>query len=103
MGLQNKGTCNERLFCYTEVQSAENHYPFYLNISQCLRIFYFKFVIYEKISSIFEVITKFPCEKCILLPGYDPYFKSNNLLAFVSICVCNAQCKLEIPIVLHGT
>ena len=45
MGLQNKGTCNERLFCYTEVQTAEYHYPFYLNISQCLCIFYFKFVI----------------------------------------------------------
>ena len=28
-----------------EVQSAEYHYPFYLNISQCLCIFYFKFVI----------------------------------------------------------
>ena len=42
MGFQNKGTCNERLFCYTEVQSAEYHYPFYLNISQCLCIFYFK-------------------------------------------------------------
>ena len=45
MGLQNKGTCNERLFCYTEVQRAEYHYPFYLNISQCLCIFHFKFVI----------------------------------------------------------
>ena len=44
-GPQNKGTCNERLFCYTEAQSAEYHYPFYLNISQCLCIFYFKFVI----------------------------------------------------------
>ena len=45
MGLQNKGTCKQRLFCYTEVQSAEYYYPFYLNISQCLCIFYFKFVI----------------------------------------------------------
>ena len=26
MGLQNKGTCNEQLFCYTEVQRAEYHY-----------------------------------------------------------------------------
>ena len=26
MGLQNKGTYNEQLFCYTEVQSAEYHY-----------------------------------------------------------------------------
>ena len=76
MGLQNKGTCNERLFCYTEVQSAEYHYPFYVNISQCLCIPYFKFVIREKISSIFEFLTKFPFEKCILLPGYDAYLKS---------------------------
>ena len=76
MGLENKGTCNERLFCYTEVESAEYHYPFYLNISQCLCIFYSKFVILEKISSIFEFLTKFPFEKCILLPGYDAYFKS---------------------------
>ena len=45
MGLQNKGTFKERLFCYKEVQSAEYHYPFYLYISQCLSIFYFKFVI----------------------------------------------------------
>ena len=45
MGLQIKATCNERLFRYTEVQSAEYHYPFYLNISQCLCIFYFRFVI----------------------------------------------------------
>ena len=29
------------LLCYTEEQSAEYHYPFYLNISQCLCIFYF--------------------------------------------------------------
>ena len=59
-GLQNKGTCDELLFCYTEVQSAEYHYPFYLNISQCLCKFYFKFVVKEKISSIFEFLTKFP-------------------------------------------
>ena len=45
MGLLNKGTCKERLFYYTEVQSAECHYPFYLNISKCLCIFYFKIVI----------------------------------------------------------
>ena len=32
-----------------------------------------------------------------------PFSKVKTLLAFVSICVCNAQCKLEIPIVLHGT
>ena len=36
---------NERLFCQTEVQSAEYHYLFYLNISQCLCVFDFKFVI----------------------------------------------------------
>ena len=83
MGLQNEGTCNERLFCYTEVQSAEYHYPFYLNISQCLCIFYFKFAIWEKISSIFEFLIKFPFEKCILLSGYDAYFKSYNTF---SIC-----------------
>ena len=76
MGLQDKGTCNERLFCYTEVQSAEYRYPLYLNISQCLCIFYFKFVIYENISSIFEFLIKFPLEKCALLQGYDAYFKS---------------------------
>ena len=29
MGLQNKGTCNEQLLCYTEVQSAEFNYPFF--------------------------------------------------------------------------
>ena len=76
MGLQNKGTCNEPVFCYTEVRSAEYHYPFYPNISQYLCIFYFKFVIKEKISSVFEFLTKFPFEKCILLPGFDAYFKS---------------------------
>ena len=79
MDLQNKGTGNERLFCYTEVQSAEYHYSFYLNISQCLCIFYFKFVIWEKISSTFYFLTKFPFEKCVVLPGYDAYFKSFNL------------------------
>ena len=62
---------------------ALNHYPFYLNISQCLCIFYFNFVIYEKISRIFEFLTKFPFEKCILLPGYEAYFKSYNTF---SIC-----------------
>ena len=76
MAIQNKGTCKDRLFCYTEVQSAEYHYPFYLDISKCLCIFYFKFVILENISSIFEFLTKFLFEKCILLPGYDAYFKS---------------------------
>ena len=45
MGLQNKETYNEQLFCYTEVQSAEYHYSFYRNISQYLLISYFKFVI----------------------------------------------------------
>ena len=43
MGLQNKGTCDEQLFFYTEVQSAEYHYPFYINFY--LIIFYFKFAI----------------------------------------------------------
>ena len=47
---------------------------FYLNISQYLIIFYFKFVIQEKISSIFKFVTKFPFEKCKLLPGYDANF-----------------------------
>ena len=32
-----------------------------------------------------------------------PISKVTTLVAFVSICVCNAQYKLEIPIVLHGT
>ena len=32
-----------------------------------------------------------------------PISKVTILLAFVSICVCNAQFKLEIPMVLHGT
>ena len=35
--------------------------------------------------------------------GMTPISKVKTLLAFVSICVCNVQCKLEIPIVLHGT
>ena len=56
---------------------------FYLTISQHLTIFYFKFAIYEKVSSIFEFLTKFPFEKCVLLPGYDAYFKSYNTF---SIC-----------------
>ena len=29
-----------------------------------------------------------------------PISKVKTLLAFVSICVCNAQCKLKIPISL---
>ena len=46
MGLQNKGSCNDQVFCYTEVHSAEYHYPFfYFNIRQYVYIFYFKFVI----------------------------------------------------------
>ena len=33
-----------------------------------------------------------------------PISKVKTFLALVSICVCNAQCNLEIPItVLHGT
>ena len=63
---------------------------FYLTISQYLTIFYFKFDIQEKVSSIFEFFTKFPFEKCILLTVYDAYFKSYNTLS-----ICNAQCKLE--------
>ena len=96
---------NERLFCYTEVQSAEYHYPFYLNVSQCLCIFYFKLVIWEKISSIglFEFLTKFPLKNAYFYQGMAPISKVKTLLAFVSICVCNAQCKSESPIVLHGT
>ena len=31
-----------------------------------------------------------------------PISKDKTLLAFVSICVCNEQCKLEIPVVLYG-
>ena len=83
MGLQNKGICNERLFCYTEVQSAEYHYPFYLNII-IVSAFSISSLSSRRTLSIFEFLTKFPFEKCILLPGYyDAYFKSYNTF---SIC-----------------
>ena len=46
---------------------------------------------------------KFPLKNVYFYQGMMPISKVTTLLAFVSICVCNAQCKLEIPIVLHGT
>ena len=49
----------------------------------------------------------FPLKNVYFYQGMTPISKVITLLAFVSIpvsiCVCNAQCKLEIPIVLHGT
>ena len=45
----------------------------------------------------------FPLKNVYFYQGMMPVSKVKPLLAFVSICVCNAQCKLEIPIVLHGT
>ena len=45
----------------------------------------------------------FPLKNVYFYQGMTPISKVKTLLAFVSICVCNAQCKLEIPIVLHGT
>ena len=102
MGLQNKGTCKERLFCYTEVQSAEYHYPFYINISQC------QFAILSlssrrKLVAYLNSSLNFPLKNVFFYQGMTPISKVKALLAYVSICVCNAQCKLEIPIVLHGT
>ena len=82
-----------------EVQNAAYHYSFLSNISQYLIIFYFKFAIKEKISSIFEFLTKFPFENVYFYQGMMPISKATILLAFVSMCVCNAPCKLEIPIV----
>ena len=45
----------------------------------------------------------FPLKNVYFYQGMTPISKVQTLLAFVSICVCNAQCKLEISIVLHGT
>ena len=45
----------------------------------------------------------FPLKNVYFYQGMTPISKVKTLVAFVSICVCNAQCKLEIPIVLHGT
>ena len=189
MGLQ-KGTCNEWLFCYTVVQSAEYHYPLYLNVSQCLCIFYFnpnlptpfwgrpvsiwsqlhlwrliwlciqashislqremselcletkrnkytqilcklclwgwcqksEFLIVpkgtkftgpgklglslssrRKLEAYLNSSLNFPLKNIYFYQVMTPISIVKTLLAFVSICVCNVQCKLEIPIVLHGT
>ena len=52
----------------TEVQSGYRALNiiirYYHNLTQYLCTFYFRFVIYEKMSSIFEFLTKFPFEKC---------------------------------------
>ena len=45
----------------------------------------------------------FPLKNVYFYQGMMTISKVKTLLEFVSICVCNAQCKLEIPIVLHGT
>ena len=45
----------------------------------------------------------FPLKNVYFYQGMTPISKVKPLLSFVSICVCNAKCKLEIPIVLHGT
>ena len=80
---------------------------FYLSKSvnnKYLCIFYLKFVIYEKIGSIYlNFSLNFHLKNVYFYPGTMPISKAITLWAFVSICVCNAQSKLEIPIVLHGT
>ena len=103
MGLQNKGTCNERLFCYTEVQSAEYHYPFYLNISQCLCTC-LSLSSWRKLVAYLNSSQNFPLKNVYFYPGITPISKVETLLAFVGVRVhvCNAYCKSEIPIVLHG-
>ena len=102
MGLQNKGTCNERLFCYTEVQSAEYHYPFYLNISQVSAFSILSLSSRRKLVAFLNSSLNFPLKNVYFYQGMTPISKVTTLLAFVSICVYNAQCKLEIPTVLHG-
>ena len=68
---------NEKLFCYTEVQSAEYHYSFfYLNICQCLCIFYFKFVIQEN--------------KMVLEPNVSPH-KQIAKDDDVKVCISNEE------------
>ena len=99
MGLQNKGTCNERLFCYTEVQSAEYH-PFYLNIS--LNVSAFSILSLSSRRKLVAYLNS-SLKNVYFYQGMTPTSEVTTHLAFVSICVCNTQCKLEIPIVLHGT
>ena len=98
MGLQNKGTCNERLFCYTEVQRAEYHYPFYLNISQWLCILStLRLSSRRKLVAYLNSSLNFPLKNVYFYQGMTPISKVKTLLAFVSICVCNAQRKLKNP------
>ena len=47
---------------------------------------------------IFEILTKFPLEKCIHLPRCDAYFKCCNTCSIVNMCECDAQCNVKIPI-----
>ena len=61
MGLQNQETCNEELFCYTEIHYAQY---FLLNHSISLHFLFLVFHLGND-SGIFEFLTKFPFAKCI--------------------------------------
>ena len=57
----------------------------------------------RKLAAYLNSSLNFPLKNVYFYQGMTPISKITTLLAFVSIGVCNAQCKLEILIVLHGT
>ena len=57
----------------------------------------------RKLVAYLDSSLNFPVKNVYFYQCMMPISKVKTLLAFVSICVCNAQCKLEIIIVLHGT
>ena len=56
----------------------------------------------RKLVAYLNSLLNFPLKNIYFYQGIMPISTVITVLAFVSICVCNAQCKLEIPIVLHG-
>ena len=83
MGLQNMGTYNEQLFCYTEVQSAEYHLSFFMLIQVNISSFsILNLSSRRKLVAYLNSSLNFTFEKFKLLL-YDAYFKSLNTF---SIC-----------------
>ena len=59
----------------------------------------------RKLVAYLNFSLNFPLKNVYFYQGMTPISKVTTLCynAFVSICVCNAQCKLKIPIILQGT
>ena len=83
---------------------ALNIIIFYVKISQCLCSAFSisSLSSWRKLEAYLHFSRNFPLKNVYFYQGMTPISKVKTLSAFVSICVCNAQCKLEIPIVLHG-